>query len=194
MAGLSKKLLRSWRKGQVWITATAVLTAVAGWFVYDALMAPRWMRAFGLDVAARATIVSSLSNNIAFSSLKDRPDPDSPYICMSKSATFPWQRVYIVPSGGTIPENLTLIPWPDEDVDLHQSRLNSDDRYQLIVFVDDDQVVEYGYYFTIWADLSALGHTNGFARDEAVFSAESNGEIYRLQFVEEAPYDVCALP
>ena len=43
------------RNGKFWILGAAVITSISGWVMYDAMMAPRWMRDFGLEMAAKAT-------------------------------------------------------------------------------------------------------------------------------------------
>ena len=180
-----------WRKGKVWISAVALATAVAGWFIYDDLMSPQWMRSFGLDMAARGTIVSTNSEETVFSTMRGRADPDSPFICFTRSASFPWGQVYFVPSGGVLPKALADLDWNGANVDELGRRMARDDRYQLIAFARDGQVIEYGYYFTMWADLSALARQEGFGREDAVFLADSDGKIYSLMAADPVPNSAC---
>ena len=180
-----------WRKGWVWISAVGAITAIAGWLVYDAMMAPSWMRQFGLDMAARATIVGAPSDQTAFSTMKGRAAPQSPYICFTDSAAFEWDRVYFVSSGGPLVPPLADLNWLGEDLSAMNDRLASDERYQLIAFQRDNQVVEFSYYFKIWADLTALDRAEGFDRTTAVFTAESDGEIYTLRPTELGQLAAC---
>lgn len=180
-----------WRKGKVWISAIAVSMAFAGWFSYDSLLSPQWMRSFGLDMAARATIVSTSTGDTVFSTMKGRADPDNPFICLTHSASFPWDRVYVVPSKRSISASLAAMDWDGEDVESLRRRMVGDDRYQLIAFTREGRVVDHGYYYTMWADLSALGRAQGFSRDEAVFLADSNGTTYTLTVADSAPTPVC---
>ncbi|MEQ8733880.1 MAG: hypothetical protein RIC29_03080 [Rhodospirillaceae bacterium] len=180
-----------WRKGWIWISAVGLITAIAGWLVYDAMMAPSWMRKFGLDIAARATIVGAPSDQTAFSTMKGREAPDSPYICFADSAAFAWDRVYFVASGGPIVPPLADLDWQGEDLTAMNERLARDERYQLVAFQRDDQVVEFSYYFKIWADLTALDRTEGFDRATAVFTSESDGEIYTLKPAEPGQLAAC---
>lgn len=182
-----------WRQGRIWISIVGIITAVAGWFVYDAMVAPRWMRSFGLEMAARATTDSLVSDETAFSTMRGRLEPDHPYICLNDVALFDWDRVFVVTSGGPIPKNLSELDWPagDQEVAELNTRLASDARYQLIAFELDGAIVEYDFYFTIWADLSGLSRQVGFVRDEAVFLANSNGETYRLTAVASSTTTPC---
>jgi hypothetical protein len=180
-----------WRKGWVWISAVGVITAIAGWFVYDAMMAPSWMRKFGLDMAARATLVGTPSDQTVFSTMKGRAEPDSPIICFTDSAAFDWDRVYFVASGGPLVPPLADLDWQGEDLAAMNDRLAKDARYQLVAFQRGDQIVEFSYYFTIWADLSALDQAEGFDRTSAVFTAVSDGEIYTLRPTEPGQLAAC---
>ena len=169
-----------WRQGRVWISAIGLVTAVAGWFFYDAMMAPRWMRDFGLDMGVHATIVSYTSEETAFSTMRGRAEPENPYICLTRSAAFSWDRVFFIPSGGPLPEALAQLDWGGENTAELNNRLARDSRYQVIAFERDGQVVEFEYYFTMWADLSALARPGGLSRSEAVFTAESDGETFTV--------------
>ncbi|NKB45702.1 MAG: hypothetical protein GKS03_15630 [Alphaproteobacteria bacterium] len=181
-----------WRQGRVWMSAVGVVTAIAGWFVYDAMMAPAWMRELSLEMTARATIVSDRSKETAFSTMRGRPEPDSPYICLSKLTSFEWDRVFFVPSGGPISSPLAGFKWQEESVSEVNSRLASDTRYQLIAFERDGSVVEYDYYFTLWADLSAVGQPDGFDRNDSVFVADSNGDTYIVRPAASSGSNRCA--
>lgn len=169
-----------WRQGRVWISAIGVITAIAGWMVYDTMVAPRWMRDFGLEMHARATITSSRSEETAFSTMRGRPEPDSPYICFADVAPFDWDRVFFVSSGGPIPQGLAELKWLTGGPSELNDRLASDPRYQLIAFERDGQVIAHDYYYTLWADLSALGQAQGYSRLDAVFVSESDGARYSV--------------
>lgn len=166
------------------MSAVAVVAGIAGWYVYDAMMAPGWMRDFGLDISARANVVTVSSGETAFSTMQGREDPDSPYICFSHSADFAWDRVYFVPSGGPIQNGLAALSWPKGTIEDINTRMANDSRYQLIAIERDGTVVDHGYYFTMWSDLSELARANGFSRSEAVFTAESNGETFTVKPAE----------
>ena len=180
------------RNTRLWIVAIVVATIAAGTFLYDMMMAPKWMRDFGLDMAAKATIVSVGTQATAFSTMKGRPEPDSPYICMVHAAPFSWDRVYFVASGGNALDSLENLDWDGGAIDDLRRQMASDQRYQLIVFAKDNRVIEQGYYFTLWADLAALGRPEGFNRQDAVFQADSNGEVYTLTVAKDAPANACA--
>lgn len=170
-----------WRRGWVWISTVAIVTGLAGWLVYDAMMAPSWMRKFGLDMAARATLVGTPSDETVFSTMKGRAEPDSPFICFTESTSFDWDRVFFVSSGGPIPSPLADLDWGEQNLAELNDRLASDERYQLVVFERGEQIIDYRYYFKIWADLTALARADGFDPASAVFTAESDGQIYTLR-------------
>lgn len=170
-----------WRQGKVWMSAVAIVSGIAVWLAYDAMMAPSWMREFGLDIAARAKIVAVSNEETAFSTMKGRVEPDSPYVCFSKVADFDWDRVYFVASGGPLSEQLSALKWDEGAVAEINGRMAGDDRYQVIAFERDGMVISHDYYFTMWADLKALGQPAGFSQSEAVFVAESDGETYTVK-------------
>lgn len=180
-----------WRQGKVWMSAVAVVTGIAGWMVYDAMMAPSWMRDFGLDIAARAEIVAINQQETAFSTMQGRAEPESPYICFSNSAKFEWDRVYFVQSGGPVPGSIAGFEWQDGVVADINRRMAEDSRYQLIAFERGGTVVEHEYYFTMWADLTEIARPTGFSRTDAVFIAESNGETYAVMPVKQAGASSC---
>lgn len=180
-----------WRQGKVWMSVVAVLTGIAGWLVYDAMMAPSWMRDFGLDVAARAKVVAVNADQTAFSTMNGRAEPDSPHICFSRSADFDWDRVYFVSSGGPVAANLAALEWRDGSVPEINARMASDDRYQVIAFERDGVVISHDYYFSMWADVTALGRPTGFSKAEAVFIAESDGETYSVMPAESGSASAC---
>jgi len=149
------------------------------------------MRAFAEELAMRATVVSTSTPTTAFSTMKGRADPDSPYICFGNITDFKWDRVYFIPSGGPVPKELASMHWKTSDVTEIDERLARDDRYQLIVFTNGEQVSQVGYYFTIWGDISALGQTQGFDPESAVFVAESDGETYTVLPVDGSARALC---
>ena len=181
---------KRWR-GRALIVATATVTLIAVTYFYNTMMAPQWIRDFGLDIAARATIVSTTSETTVFSTMRGRPEPDSPYICMQNHTPFSWDRVFVVPSGGTNLDALIDLEWETSSREKLRQQMKSDDRYQLIAFVSRGRVIEHRLYYTLWADLSALGRHEGFSRQEAVFLADSDGEIYTLTVADNAPPNAC---
>lgn len=180
-----------WRQGKVWMSAVAVVTGIAGWMVYDAMMAPGWMRDFGLEVAAKAKIVATNQDQTAFSTMQGRVEPTSQYICLARVADFSWDRVHVIPSGGTLSGPVLDLEWSGGNIDEILARMADDDRYQLFVFEQAGRVVEYEYYFTMWADLSALARPTGYTKTEAIFVAESNGETYTIMPADVNSGSVC---
>ena len=168
------------QSGKFWILLVGLATLLAGWKIYESMMVPRWMRDFGLDMAARACIVSTNPQDTVFSTMKGRAEPENPYIYLANSARFDWDRVYVVGSGGQVSEPLINLEWNGKDLEVLNRRMRQDDRYQLIAFERDRSIVDHGFYFTMWADLSALTRPEGLSRSEAVFVADSDGEIYSL--------------
>jgi hypothetical protein len=69
--------------------------------------------------------------------------------------------------------------------------LSRDQRYQLVVLVKDNAVVDAQLFFTFWGNLDALARPEGFNRETAVFTAASRDGVYVVRPAENAPADVC---
>ena len=184
-------LRRLFSSGRFWLLVSVTATFIAGWFMYDAMMAPRWMRDFGLDISNKARIVSVNPGRTVFSSLNGRPEPKSYYICFSESARFEWNRVYFVASGGQVSGLLSEMDWQGENLVELNRRMRLDDRYQLIAFENNGRIIEHGFYFTMWANISSLATDAGFSKADAVFLADSDGETYELRLADSADGFVC---
>lgn len=179
---MSERITPTFRvQGQFLFLACVVALAVTGWFAYDAMMAPRWMRAFAEELNKRAEITGEFRPEAAFPTLRNRPDPDSPYICISKIADFEWDHMFVIPSGGPVPDSLTHFDWPGESVDQINARLGDDARYQIIAFTSGDSIIDHGYFFTMWGNLSPIATSQGFERANAVFVAESDGRTFTVR-------------
>ena len=181
-----------WRRGWFVITLAFGVAGAAVWFAYDVMMAPRWMRAFAEELASRATVVSTSAPDTAFSTMKGREDPDSPFICISELTDFDWDRLYVVQSGGPVQPALEAMSWARDSARTMNARLARDPRYQLIVFTRGGEVTAFDYYFTMWGDLSAVARPQGFDPMSAVFVAESNGGSYTVLQADVDADTACA--
>jgi len=162
--------------------------------MYKAVLGPDWVRSLAREITMRAELSSEQVNNgIVFSALKDRPNPEMPFICMNRVATFSWDTVYFIKSGKSLSSFLKKINWTDIDKKKYIDRMNRDNRYQLIVFVLENKVVDHAFYFTLWADVSGLDRSQGYQKNQAVFTAESNGYTFSLGHADSDDFDSCSL-
>ena len=76
--------------------------------------------------------------------------------------------------------------WVDNSIGSLQSQLVADDRYQLVVLMNGDQVREVQMFFTFWADLSGLARPEGFMPSDAIFTAASLQGRYVLNVAPNA--------
>jgi len=186
IAGLWKRPSRSQRRLAI-IGLLLILTVVAGGLYYQFVPAP-WLRNLAEDIVLRAAISEGQTVG-TFSPLSGRESPRSPNICLSKFTPFAWDRFYVVAPFTDLQSHPSLgqFNWPVDDLDTLSKRLLNDSRYQLLVFVQQDRVVEYQHYFTLWGDLSALMRTEGFGPESAIFTALSKENQYVLMPSDKPP-------
>ena len=175
-----KSLSRSQRRLAI-ISLLLTLTVLVGVF-YSQFVPASWLRNFAEDIVLRAVIPEGQAVG-AFSPLSGRESPASPHICLAKLTPFSWDRFYVVAPFTDLRSHPSLgqLNWPVDDLDVLSRRVLDDSRYQLLVFVHQNRVVEYEHYFTLWGDLSALMRTEGFGPESAVFTAMTNRDKYILR-------------
>lgn len=152
-----------------------------------------WLRSFGAEIAYRAEGDPNPPLPEDSRQEQRREAVENRLICMASVADFPWDAMFVIPSG----QHLTTHPvlgtaaWADGTVGDVDRLLNDDDRYQLIALVDDGRVVEHQLFYTFWGDLSALARPAGFTRDTAIFTAASRGGRYILRVADTAQPSQC---
>jgi hypothetical protein len=180
-----------WRTGRGVIAVIALGLAIGGFF-YLKTLPPAWLRAFGAEIALRAAADPNAALPTDTREASPRGLADNPLICLGRIAKQDWDRVVFVTheQGKSLTEHPVLAEadWPKREADRVQ--LVADDRYQLVVLMRGSTVVDSQFFFTFWANLSALARAEGFSRDTAIFTAESHAGTYVLS-ASSATLDAC---
>jgi hypothetical protein len=165
-----------WQSGKVVIIFIALGLAVASYF-YAKTVPPTWLHDFGADIALRALADPNAAEPEDSREATPRGLADNPLICVARVIPQPWDRIVFVTheQGKTLSQHVVLgkARWVDDSIDSLQAQLAADDRYQLVVLMNGDQVRDAQMFFTFWADLSGLARPEGFAPDDAIFTAAS---------------------
>lgn len=167
---------------------------LVGWIFYQQTLPPSWLYNFSEAVALRASPDPSPSEPEDFRQVSPRTEIDNPYICVGDVLKLDWDQLFVV-----MPEyNLRIHPilskvnWPDLPLSYYADLLGRDDRYQLMVLVGDNKILDAQLYFTFWGDLSSLARLEGFSRREAVFTAASLEGIYIVSPALDVSTSVCS--
>jgi hypothetical protein len=175
---------RWWRSGKAVVFVIA-LTMLVGGFFYRATVPPPWMRAFGEEIALRASADPDAPQPDDAREASPRGLADNPYICFARVATMPWDKVVFI-TYDQAKRGLAGHPtvggaaWDAAARTAAQTQLAADDRYQLVVLMNADQVIDRQLFYTFWADLSGLARPEGFTPEDAIFTAASVGGRYVL--------------
>ncbi|MBP02639.1 MAG: hypothetical protein CMM25_07505 [Rhodospirillaceae bacterium] len=179
-------------KAGVFFALFCVMCIFISIFAYRTLLSPRWVREFSLDIAARAEILSYSPDTTAFSAIRNRKEPDSPYICLEKFTEFNWDRVYFVSGVHQLPNHLKVKNWLDNSYENLYDLLARDSRYQFIIFERNGNIIDSEHYFSMWADFSEITKMSGYLPLEAVFLAESDGVRYTLKATQNVKSNYCS--
>ena len=183
-----------WNRSRILIITFFILVFSMILLMYKVVLGPVWVRSLAKEITMRAELSSDqINNGIVFSVMKDRPEPEMPFICMNRVANFSWDKVYFIGSVNSLDSFFSKIDWTNIDKKKYIDRLTRDDRYQLIVFVSENKVVDHAFYFTLWADVSDLDRPQGYEKNQSVFTAESNGYSFRLAHAESDDFGSCSL-
>jgi len=182
-----------WRSGK--IVVVGILAALTvGWWFYRQTVPPTWLRAFAADIALRASADPNPPEVEDAREASPRGLADNPYICLSRLVPPPWDRIVFVTheQGKTLGAHPVLgdATWPGA-ISGVQSRLTADDRYQLVVLMNGDEVRDAQLFFTFWADLSGLARPEGFEPETAIFTAASLQGRYVLAAAPNATRADC---
>ncbi len=164
-----------------------------GWFAYRPYIPPVWLHDFASDIALRASAEPNAPAPEDMRQATPHGLADSPYICVGKIVDMPWDRIVAV----TNPESLRTHPvlsqatWPDKNLDDLTAQLTRDQRYQLLVLIKDNTVIDAQLFYTFWAKLDGIARPEGFAREEAIFTAASQGGVYVVSAATDVPPDAC---
>jgi len=169
------------------------LVLLVGWFGYKPMIPPVWLHALAADIALRAAADPNAPLPEDSRQATPRGLADSPYICVAKLVTQPWDRIVVVTANQDLRSHpvLTTAKWAGDGMDDVAAKLATDKRYQLFVLLKDNAVIDAQLFYTFWADLEGVARPDGFTPAEAVFTAASKGGVYVVSLAENAPRDAC---
>ncbi len=172
-----------WQSGKSVVLGIAAVMLV-GWYFYRQTVPPTWLHDFGADIALRAAADPNPALPEDARQATPRGLTDNPYICLSKLIPQPWDRVVFVTheQGKALSAHSALgdARWRVSSLADAQKRLIADDRYQLVVLMNGDDVRDAQLFYTFWADLSGLARPEGYGPANAIFTAESRAGRYVL--------------
>lgn len=181
---------RGVRSGTLFVFALAACMA-GGWLLYQPYLPAKWLHDFSGEIAARAAPDPTPPEPEDVRQAQRRAPPDHPYICAADFIDLDWDRMIIVAGGQDISVHPTLSKVSWERMADVAARTGEDRRYQLIVLLRGQTVVDAQLFYTFWGDLSALVRPEGYTRDEAVFTAASNDGIYYVSPAPAVPPGFC---
>ena len=186
------------QKRRFFSTGTAVvlgigLVLLVGWFAYQPMIPPVWLHDFAADIALRAAEDPNAALPEDARQASPRGLADSPYICAAKIIQKPWDRLVAVTSDEDLRSHpiLTAAIWPKKDLESVAAEMARDSRYQLLVLLKDNTVVDAQLFFTFWANLEGVARPEGYTPEQAIFTADSKNGVYVLSEANDAPPDAC---
>ncbi|MSO73489.1 MAG: hypothetical protein EXQ84_07820 [Rhodospirillaceae bacterium] len=164
-----------------------------GWFLYRPYIPPGWLRDFGADIALRAAADPDPPPPTDTRQVTPRGLADSPYICVAKVVHEPWDRLVVVAAGQEVRAHpiLSGARWPSAGLENLAAQMARDDRYQLLVLLKDNAVLDAQLFYTFWGILEGIARPEGYTREEAIFTAASKGGIYVVTQAADVPADAC---
>ena len=166
---------------------------VGGWFLYRSYIPPLWLHDFGADIALRAEADPNAALPHDTREASPRGLADSPYICVANVVREPWDRFVAVASGQD-PRKVPLLSaakWSGDALDVWAKEMANDKRFQLIVLLKDNGVVDAQIFYTFWATLDGIARPEGYAPAEAIFTAASKDSVYVVTQAVDVPPDAC---
>ncbi len=192
--GQSAPAPRRWYASSgTWVILGVGLVLVVGWFAYQRYIPPIWLHDFAADIALRAEADPNAKLPEDSRQASPRGLADSPYICAAKSVHIPWDHMYAVTAAQDLRTHpaLSQATWPQHDFDATADELKRDTRYQLLVMVKDNSVVDAQLFYTFWGNLEPIARAEGFNREDAIFTAASKDGVYVVTPATDAPADAC---
>jgi hypothetical protein len=169
------------------------LVLLVGWFAYKPMIPPAWLHGLAADIALRAVQESNAPPPEDMRQASPAVVADSPYICVAKIITQPWDRIVVATSKQGLGAHpvLASATWPQNNRDALAATLERDERYQVLVLIKDNAVIDSHLFYTFWANLDGIARPEGFTPAEAVFTAASKDSVYIVTQAENPPPDVC---
>ena len=169
------------------------LAILLGWFGYKPMIPPAWLHDLAAEIAFRAAQEPNAPAPEDMRQASPAVVAESPYICVAKIVTQPWDRIVIATSkqGFGAHPILAAATWPLNNRDDVGASLARDERYQLVVLLKDNAVIDAQLFYTFWADLNGVARPQGYSPAEAVFTAASKDRVYIVTQAENPPPDAC---
>tara|TARA_R110000868_G_scaffold128879_5_gene337320 strand:+ start:2193 stop:2801 length:609 start_codon:yes stop_codon:yes gene_type:complete len=184
---------RVFRSGTLLIIGFGIFLLV-GWVFYRQTMPPAWLYDFSEAVALHASPDPSPPEPEDIRQVSPPVQVDDPYICLENVIDLDWDHLFVVTSGQDLRTHpaLSQSVWLDQPLSHYVDLMARDERYQLLVLVNANTVLDAQLYFTFWGDLSPIARTEGFSRSEAVFTAASLNGLYIVSPALEVPVGTCS--
>jgi hypothetical protein len=181
------------RSGTLLIIGLGIFLLV-GWIFYRQTLPPAWLHDFSEAIALHAAPDPNPAAPEDIRQVSPRREVGDPYICLSRVIDLAWDHFFVITSGEALRNHQVLSNaiWQDQSLSYYVDLLERDERYQLVVLIQHNDVVDAQLYFTFWGDLSAIAMSEGFARDNAIFTAASLGGIYIVSPALDAPIGACS--
>lgn len=178
--------------GTIFVVALGVCMFL-GWVLYQPFLPARWLHDFAGEIAARAKPDPTPPAPEDVRQVQRRDPPDHPFICAANVIQMPWDRMIVVTAAEDVAAHPLLMhaSWGSLSRDDVAARMRKDQRYQLIVLLEGDTVVDAQLFFTFWGDLSAIARPDGYARAAAIFTAYSDDGIYFVEPATDVPAGIC---
>ncbi len=169
------------------------ISLLAGWIFYRQTLPPAWLHDFAEAVALHASPDPSPPEPEDIRQVSPRIEVDDPYICVGNVIDLMWDHMFVVTSDQDLGIHpfLSLVNWSDHPLSYYADLLGRDERYQLLILVGGENVLDAQLYFTFWADLTATARPEGFTRTDAVFTAASLNGLYIVSPALDAPAGAC---
>ena len=184
---------RMFRSGTLLIIGLVAFVLV-GWVFYRQTLPAAWLHDFSEAIALHASLDPDPPEPEDIRQVSRRTPVENPYICVSNVIDLPWDNLFVITSEQDLESHPVLSDamWHKQSLQYYVELLDRDDRYQLIVLVQDRNVLDAQLYFTFWGDLAALTQPDGFSRADAVFTAASQGGRYIVSPAMDASAGTCA--
>lgn len=169
------------------------LVLLVGWFAYQPYIPPIWLHDLASDISLRAAVDPDAPGPEDMRQATPHDPAVSPYICVAKVSHITWDHLYVVTSSQDLENHpaLSQATWPHHDLDDMAAELKRDKRYQLLVMVKDNTVVDAELFYTFWGNLDAISQPEGFNREDAIFTAASKDGVYVVSPAADVPADAC---
>ena len=181
------------RSGTLLIIGLGIFLLV-GWIFYRQTLPPAWLHDFSEAIALHAIPDPDPPEPEDIRQVSPRNQVEDPYICVGRVIDLVWDHMFVIAPGGELQNHpaLSNAIWQDQPLSYYTDLLERDARYQLVILVKGNEVVDAQLYFTFWGDLSAIARSEGFARADAIFTAVSLNSIYIVSPALDAPVDACS--